>query len=208
IFDRSHVMRDKKHCSPAFAQVLHEAKALLLKDCIANSQYFIDDQDVGIQMCSNRKPQSQAHSGGIALDGSIDEPFDTGKLDNLIEFFIDFLLFHAQDRSIQVNIFPSRKLLMETSADLQQGGNSAVNLHAPRCGIGNLGEDFQQGALPRAVPANNSHDLSFPYGKRNVLERPEDVSGTSGAGKGVLQEIHNPLSEHGLLISLPEQIPL
>src|SRR5579884_4359385 len=123
-------MRDKKHCPPAFAQVLHEAKALLLKDCIANSQYFIDDQDVGIQVGSNRKPESQAHSGRIAFDGSIDEPFDAGKLDNFIEFFIDFLLFHAQDRSIQVNIFSSRTLLMDTSANLQQGGDSAVNLHA------------------------------------------------------------------------------
>ena len=68
---------------------------------------------------------------------------------------------------------------MEAGAHLQQAGDAARAVHAAAGRLGDAREDLEQGALPRAVAADDADHLAALHLEGDVLERPE-VVGTGG----------------------------
>src|ERR1019366_5155307 len=73
-----------------------------------------------------------------------------------------FFLAHAEDRTVHIDIFPAGQLLMKAGADFQQRRYPSAHLDLPGGGIGDLGKNFQERALPRPVSTDNAHGLAAP----------------------------------------------
>ena len=60
----------------------------------------------------------------------LEEFFDLGKGDDLVEFLADFFLRHAENGAVEKDVLPPSELRMEPGADLQQTRCATVDLHA------------------------------------------------------------------------------
>src|SRR3989338_1710493 len=121
-------MAYKQNSSPSLCRHLfHFSEAFLLELHIADGQYFVHDQNFRFQMGGNCKSQADIHATGVMLDGGIEKLFHFSKGDYLVEFIFYFGLAHAEDRAIEINIFPSTEFGMKTGSDFQQTSHAALD---------------------------------------------------------------------------------
>ena len=80
----------KSTVRPLLLNFTHLTQAFSLKCCVANSQYFIHEKNLRLQVSGHGKCQAHVHSTGIMLDRDIDELFNFGKSDDLVEFAARF----------------------------------------------------------------------------------------------------------------------
>ena len=92
---------------PLLRNFLHFAEALLLKFEVADGQHFVHEQNFGLEMRGHGKRQPHLHSRAEMLQRRIDETFDLGEIDDLVELAVDFSLAHPENRAAQVDIFAS-----------------------------------------------------------------------------------------------------
>src|SRR5262245_42789711 len=100
-------MRDKDNCAAKLTDILHFIEALPLKRRVPHCQNLINDQNLRLQVSSNRKSKAKIHPTGIMLDRCIEEPVNLSKSYDLVELAGDLSLLHAQDGPIKVNILSS-----------------------------------------------------------------------------------------------------
>src|SRR5260370_18551883 len=62
ILHGGHVVRDEQDGTPTAAEIFHGIQALLLKARIADGQYFVNDQDVRIEVGRHSKSEPEAHA--------------------------------------------------------------------------------------------------------------------------------------------------
>ena len=69
---------------------------------------FIDDKHIGLDVSCHRKGQSYVHARTVAFDRHVEKSFGSRKIDDLVEFAENVGPGHAQDCTIQKDIFPPR----------------------------------------------------------------------------------------------------
>ena len=92
---------------------------LLLKFHIADSQDLIHDKDLAVKVRGDREREFDIHSARISLDGSVDELTALGKIDYAFYFGIDLRAGHSEDRTVQINILPTRQFGVEARPDFE-----------------------------------------------------------------------------------------
>src|SRR5262245_49784574 len=107
-------MTYKEDCTPLLCHISHLAETFLLKFCIADGEHFIHDQYFRLEMCRDCKSEPQIHAGGISFDGRINKLTDFREINNFIEFIVNLIAFHSQDRTVHINILSSSKFRMKT----------------------------------------------------------------------------------------------
>src|SRR5437773_2429710 len=127
-------------------------------------------------MGSYCKSQAYVHPSGVVLHRCINESFDFGKSDNLIEFAINLGFFHTEDGAVQVDIFSSSQFRMKTRAHLQQRTDSPMDLGKACCWVGDARENLEQGSLASAIGANNTYSFAAFDFEGNLFERPDVVT--------------------------------
>src|SRR5204863_6154928 len=105
ILDCYHIVGNEQDCPAALAHFIHLPETLLLESHVTYGQHLIDHQDFGVQVSGNRKSKPDVHAAGITLNGSVEKSVNFRKSDNLIEFGDDLGLAHAEDCSVQKNVF-------------------------------------------------------------------------------------------------------
>ena len=68
------------------------ADAFALEVHVTDSEDLVHDHDLTVQMESNGKTELDEHAAGVALDRSIDEFFQLGKADDIVDLGIDLRL--------------------------------------------------------------------------------------------------------------------
>jgi hypothetical protein len=81
-FDGGEIVRDQHNGFPNFPQLFHPLEAPSLKGYVTNSQNFVKEQDVGVEMHRYRESQSKEHSRRILLYWNINEICDFSKLND------------------------------------------------------------------------------------------------------------------------------
>jgi hypothetical protein len=139
-------------------------------------------------MSGDSKSQSHVHAAGITLGGGIQELFDLGKLDDLVELALDLSAGHAQDSPVEVDVLTPGELGVEAGADLQQAAHTPAHDGASLGRFGDAGEDLEQGALASPVAADDAEDFAVFYFEGYVFEGPDEflVDGGRRTGDRVL----------------------
>src|SRR5213592_607900 len=114
------------------------------------------------------KRQSQIHATAVTLDRRVDEFLYLRKSHDLVESAFDFVSAHAEDRSVEINIFAAGQFGVKTSAYFQQAADATAQLNPARAGFGDSRQNPEQRSLAGAVAANNAYDFSRPDFKAGV----------------------------------------
>lgn len=117
--------------------------------------------------------QAHIHAGAVALDGGIEKLLDLGEGDDLVELGFDLVALHPEDGTVQKNVLAPGQLGVETGADFEQAGDAAFDRHAAFGGLSDAAEDFQQGAFPGSVPANDADHLAAADLEGHIFQGPE-----------------------------------
>src|SRR6266705_3958579 len=112
-----HNVTYEQHCPSFPGNIAHLAQTFFLKRGVAHSQHFINQQNLRIEMSCDRKSQAHVHAARIMFDRSVDELFDFGESDNLVEFLFDLGVLHAENRPVKENILATGQLGLEARAD-------------------------------------------------------------------------------------------
>ena len=112
--DRRHVVRHVQDGPALFRDVPHLRQAFLLKPEIADGENLVDHQYFRFEMRRHREGEAKSHPAGVALDRCVDEFADVREVDDIVEFAIDFLARHAQDRAVQIDVFTARQIADES----------------------------------------------------------------------------------------------
>ena len=132
-----------KQDRPTFTRHLaHLPQAFLLKASVSHCQYLVHQQNLRLQVRGHGESQPHAHAAGVALHRRIDELLHAGEVHDLVELAVDFGFGHAQDRAVEVDVFPSSQLLMKASAHFEQAGDATVELDASAGGVGDSARGF------------------------------------------------------------------
>src|SRR5262249_23182748 len=133
-------MTDKSNCPSLFSKLFHFIQTLLLEPVVADRQHLVNNENFWIQMGGNRERKPNVHSGRIMLYRRVEEFFNLGKGNDLVELLSDFLLRHTEDSAVEEDVLPPTELRMEPGADLQQTRDAAVDLDAALCRLGDTGK--------------------------------------------------------------------
>src|SRR5712692_5245218 len=82
---RTHVMANKQHCAPFLSNITHFSQAFSLKACITYREHFINNKDLWLKVCCNRKGKPQKHSTAVAFDRSVNKLINLSKGYDLVE---------------------------------------------------------------------------------------------------------------------------
>jgi len=90
----------------------------------------------------DREGQPHEHAARVSLDGCVDEARDARELHDLVKLPDDLSPGHAQDGTIEKDVFPSSEFLMKSRADLEEARDSAIDPHSSLGGDGNPAQNF------------------------------------------------------------------
>src|SRR5437867_2875993 len=94
------------------------------------------------------------------LDGSIYEPLDLGERYDVVEFAADLRSLHPENGAVEVYVLASCQLVVKPGSHFQKGANAAVNLPISFAGLGDAGQNLQEGALPGTVAPDDADDFA------------------------------------------------
>src|SRR5262245_5244394 len=124
-------------------------------------------------MPGDRECQTDRHTARVPLYGRVEEALDAGELDDLVELPLDLLSLHPEDRTVEVDVFATGELGMESRSHLEEAADAPADVDAPRGRRRDAREDLQQRRLPRAVLPDHSQDLALGHVERHVPQRPD-----------------------------------
>ena len=127
----------------------------------------------GIDVDGHGEAEADEHARRVVLDRCVDEPLETGELDDLVEAPVDVLLRQPEDRAVQVDVLAPRQLGVEPRSELEQRRDPAVDRDRALVRAKDPRQALQQGALAGAVLADDGEDLALVDLERDPLERPE-----------------------------------
>ena len=153
--------------------LVHFSERLFLKFGVADGQHFVDKQDLRLKMCCDSERKPDVHSRRIMLDWCIEELFDFGERNDLVELPPNFPLSHAEDGAVEENVLPPRQFWVETCADLEQAGDASAQFNPPLGRLGDSAEDLEQRAFASAIAADHAENFPLLDIEANVFERPE-----------------------------------
>src|SRR5687768_14794709 len=126
-FYRRHVMAYEQHGSSLSCDTLHFPQTLLLKLRIADRENLVHDKDLRFEVGSNGEGETHIHPARVAFNGRVEEIIDLSEINDLVEFFRDLGPLHPEYRTVQVNVFSTRQLGVETGAHLQERADTPVH---------------------------------------------------------------------------------
>src|SRR5690606_25138406 len=112
------------------AHFAHLSQTLRLKFCVANSENFINDHDLRLQVGGYGESQPHFHARTVVLNRSLNKIFDATEGDDLIKFLSDLGPAHAENGTIEKNILPPCKLGVKACSHFEEGRDPSINFKA------------------------------------------------------------------------------
>ena len=153
------VTDEENSATVGLGHILYFAEALGLKSSISDSEHFIDDQYLRLEVGRDREGESHMHSAAVAFDRCVEEPFHSGERDNLIEPGSDLTFFHTHDCPIEEDVLPPGEFGVESGADLEKRRDAPPQTDASTGGLCDTGQDFEKSGLPCTIASNDPEDL-------------------------------------------------
>src|SRR5689334_16680426 len=196
--DQRQVVRHEDEGAPVALQLGEALEGAMRERLVADGQHLVHEQDVGIRMRRDRKPEPYRHPGRVGLHGLVEEVLDPREADDLREPARDLPLREAEQQSRDLDVLAARDLGVEPGAELEQRGEAAADLDAAARRPHDAGHQLQQGRLPGAVRADDAERLAGGGVERDAVERRDrPAARRTGAARkqGRLERAVRPAAE-------------
>ena len=178
VADGIHIVADvEDSAAVVLRRFVHFCKALLLKGDVANRKHFVHKHNVIFEVRRDGKGQLNIHAGRVALNGCVDKFANLGKLDNVVNFGINLLFLHAQNRAVHIDVLATGHLSMKTSANFKHRRHTPIQVNRAFGGRGNLANQLQKSALTSAVFTDNPKRLALIDDQVNAIKRIKSFVG-------------------------------
>src|SRR5581483_7201216 len=120
----------------------------------------------------------------------VEEIFDVGKSDNLVELARNFLLVHPENRAVQINVLAAGQIGMKSSADAEQASGAAKQIRKPGGRPRNPRQNSQQRRFTGAVASDDADDFAGLHFETDVAQRPDVRIGAVAAANEPRRGLH------------------
>ena len=103
-----------------FRHVVHLADGTFLELGVADGEDLVNDEDFGLKEGGDCKAEADCHTRTVAFYRGVDVFLYAGELDDVVELASDFMLCHAEDGTVHIDILLAGELSVETSANLKE----------------------------------------------------------------------------------------
>src|SRR5512141_2109159 len=94
-----------KENRPAVAgNVFHFAETFLLERGVTDSEHFVNEQDLGLEMRRDSKREPGVHARAVPFRRSVDELLDLGEAHDLLEATGNLAAPHSEYRAAQIDV--------------------------------------------------------------------------------------------------------
>ena len=184
--DGVQVVGDEDDGAALGAEGLDLVDAAALEVLVADGEDLIDEEDLGVGVGGDGEAQAQGHARGVGADGVVDELAQLSEGDDVGDELLGVGGAEAEQRAVHADVLAAGEVAVEAEAEVEQGGQRGAQAELPLCGAGDAGDELHQGALARAVVADDAEGLPAPDLERDVAQRP--VLGVVAAGAEELVE--------------------
>ena len=164
-------------------EVRELVEALQAEPLVAHGQHLVDQQHVGVHVDGDGEAQPHVHARRVGLDRRIDEVLDLGELHDLVEPPGYLALRQPQHHAVDEDVLAPRDLRMEPGAQLDQGRDPPPHVDRAAGRLGDSRHQLEQGALARAVPADQPDRRARRRLQRHAVDRPEHLARFELAGQ-------------------------
>src|SRR5215213_7260735 len=166
-------MRDEHDRRAALLQLRDSLNTFLLKRRIADCQDFIQQQNIRIEVGSDRETQTYIHAGRVTLHWCINELPELGKLHDAVQLLGNLAPQHAEDRTVEINILAAGKFRMKTGADFNQRRKPPVDHDLTGAWRGDSGEQLEDRAFACAVVTDDAQRFRSLHAETYIFECPK-----------------------------------
>ena len=159
-------MADEDDCLAHLFKLFKFMIAFRLKKDVPYGQRFIHDQNFRIDIDCHRESQAHKHTAGIGFYRLIHIVPDICKLQDRLQFLVNLLLAETDHGAVQVDILDPVIFTVKSGAQLQQRGNTSIDLHVSSGRIQNTRYDLQDRGFPGTIGADDPH--TFPLPDRHI----------------------------------------
>lgn len=156
-------------------------KTFLREEHVAHAERFVDDEDVGLHAHRHGEGEAHHHAGGVRFDGLLDEVTDVGEGGDLVETLRHLGVREAVNGAVKKDVFAAGELGVEAGAELEEGGDAAVDLDGTRGRRERAGDELEQGGFAGAVAADDARGLAAADFEGDVAQGVEIAVAASGA---------------------------
>ena len=171
--DHFQIVRNKEHCGPAAEHFPHALDALLLERIVPHAQHFVHDQHLWIDVSGYRESEPCIHPRGVTLDWRVNELFDSGEGDDLVELGLDLSPAHAQDRAVKKYILPPGEVLWKPADTSISAERRPLTTMRPLVGFMIRLSIFNAVLFPAPLWPMMPKASPLLYFKREILNGPE-----------------------------------
>src|ERR1051325_5941128 len=169
-------MRNEHDSRATLLQLGDPLNTLLLERRVSDGENLIQQQDIRIQVGSDRESQTHVHARRVTLNRCINKLPELRKVYNAVELLGDLSSQHAENRTVQINVLAPGKLRMKTGADFYQRGKPAVDHDFAGTRSRNSGEQLEDRALAGAVVTDDAERFRSLHVETYILECPKVFS--------------------------------
>src|ERR1700693_410769 len=204
--DLPEVVRNENDGSALGLKSVEPSIALLLECLVSDRQDLVDDHDLWLHVDRNGESEAHVHSGRVGANGRIDVFLELGEFDDAIEARVYVSLAETQQRSIEVDVLPSRVLRLKAGRQLQQSRQAAPDADLPPIRVENSRHQLQGGALAGAVRTDQAEGLTLLDLQADVGQRPTVLPFAEAPVKDYLFQRSVPLLIDAVLLVNPDEL--
>jgi hypothetical protein len=162
---------------PLPPQVVNPFQAFALEGLIPHRQHLVHQQNLRVGVDRDREAQPHIHPRGVMLHRDVYEPLQFGETDDVVQTAADLGPAQAQNGAVEVDVLPTGQVGVKARAQFQERPDAAAHRDPARGGLYHPRGQFQQGALPGAVGADDAHRLPLLHGETHIPQGPELLAG-------------------------------
>ena len=173
---------------PAAAELADLVQALAGKGFVPHGQHLVDEQHLGIHVDGHGKPQPRVHARGVGLHGGVDEALELREGHDVREALLHLAAGQAEHDAVDVDVLAAADLGVEARAQLDEGGDAALHLEGAPGGLGDPGEELQEGGLPGAVLPDHPEGRALLHLEAHPVECGEGLVGAQVVEEAAREE--------------------
>src|SRR5258708_28546909 len=126
------------------------------------------------------KRQPHVHSARVMLHRCIQELFHLGKRDDLVEGGLYLGAFHAEDGSVEKDIFATGQFRMKAGSNFKQTGDASANADQSAGRLADSTQNFQKGRFASSIAPNDADGVARFDSEIHILQGPTFLLGVRG----------------------------
>lgn len=191
--DVGHTVTDKDEGSTAGEKAVDALLTFGGEVGVAHGHNLVDQKNLGLDGGGDAEAEAREHTGGVLVDGGVDEGADVGEVDDVVHQGVHLAAGLALEDAVEDDVFAAGEFGTETCAEGEHHGDAAMDADNAGIAAVDAADDGKQRRLAAPVVADEPDLLTTADGKVDIVQRGEPLDG--GPVADVLGQVEDDVLE-------------